>query len=199
MAYVADHVRPNLLDRLDAAGLVGTWVHDTTDDRVIADPGVARLFGVAQSDPSVGTPFAHYLDGIHPADRASLTAEVQAASRVGGAFSCQYRIRTSSGVRWIHDYGSFTLDTAGNPVRGQGIVLDVTAGRREVEAVDEIARRLPPDERVRANVESLARHVIEASEIARMLSSRRLQRLTDPLLWEVGRLLAWVTTAQRRL
>ncbi len=62
--------------------------------------------------------------------------------------------------------------------------------------MDEQAASRAPDAILSQEVDLLAEHVIATSEIARTLPSRRLRALTDPLLWEVGRLLAW--TMSRR-
>ncbi len=78
-------------------------------------------------------------------------------------------------------------------MRGQGIVIDATCTRPRdaAEAAVEVAASREPDAALSRNVTLLAEHVIAASEIARTLPSSRLRAVTDPLLWEVGRLLAW--------
>lgn len=181
----------HLPDCLQAAGMIGAWAHDTATDLVVMDPAVAQLVGMTGSDPANGDPFDRYFEAIHPADRHGFLSAVRTASEKGSHFASQYRVRTSAGVRWIQDYGSFTVDSEGRPIQGQGIIIDITHGRREVDAVHELALATPPDLQLQGHLNALASHTIAASEIARVLPSARLRALTDPLLCEVGRLLAW--------
>ncbi|MEH3116805.1 MAG: PAS domain-containing protein [Methylorubrum populi] len=193
-----ERARLHLPDCLAAAGVVGAWTHDVASDRIVADKDVASLFGIVRADACSGDPLAAYVEAIHPADRGGFCAEVEGASRRGMPFALEYRVRTGDGVRFVRDYGSFSLDGHGRPMRGQGIVIDATRTRpcNAAEAAVEVAASRVPDAALSREVTMLADHVIAASEIARTLSSSRLRALTDPLLWEVGRLLAW--TMSRR-
>lgn len=183
--------RPSMPDCLRASGVVGCWAEDGATGLVVADPAVAKLYGIPYPDLDNGDPLERYAEGVHPADRAAFMIAVATASRRGAPFAAHYRVRTSAGVRFVHDYGAFTLDAAGRPLRGQGIVIDVTHQHTEIEAYQEVAAHGMPSEVVREQVALLAEHVIAASEITRLFPSARLRSLTDPLLWEVGRLLAW--------
>ncbi|MGU3420809.1 PAS domain-containing protein [Methylobacterium sp. D54C] len=194
-------IQPSLLNLpgcLAAAGVVGAWTHDVATDRVVADKDVAALFGIVRPDPCNGDPLAAYVEAILPSDRAGFAADVESASRRGTPIALQYRVRTGEGVRLVRDYGSFSLDANGRPMRGQGIVIDATRTRpRDVaEAAIEVAASRVPDAALSREVTMLADHVIAASEIARALPSARLRALTDPLLWEVGRLLAWMMSGR---
>ncbi|XYD06904.1 PAS domain-containing protein [Methylobacterium sp. NMS12] len=191
-------VQAALPDCLKAAGVVGAWTHDTATGLVVADSGVGRLFGIPEPDPLNGDPLERYAEAIHPGDRANFATSVAKACRNGTSIALQYRVRTSGGVNFVHDYGMFTLDAAGRPLRGQGIVIDTTRVRHDVEAFQELAVDGPPSVSMERQITELAEHVIAASEIARALPSTRLRVLTDPLLWEVGRLLAWATTKHSR-
>ncbi len=183
--------RPYLPDCLQAVGMFGCWAEDGATGLVVADPAVAKLYGIPYPDLVNGDPLERYAEAVHPADRAGFMIAVATASRRGAPFAAQYRIRTSAGVRFVHDYGVFTVDAAGRPLRGQGIVIDVTHQHTEIEASQELAAHGMPSEILREQVALLAEHVIAASEITRLFPSAKLRSLTDPLLWEVGRLLAW--------
>ncbi|MGU3422845.1 PAS domain-containing protein [Methylobacterium sp. D54C] len=198
MGTTTERTRVHLPDCLAAAGVVGAWTHDIATDRVVADKGVAALFGIVRPDACNGDPLAAYVEAIHPADLGGFCAEVESASRRGAPIALQYRVQTGDGVRVVRDYGSFSLDGRGRPIRGQGIVIDATGTRPRdaAEAVAELAASRVPDATLSREVTMLADHVIAVSEIARALPSSRLRALTDPLLWEVGRLLAW--TMSRR-
>ncbi len=198
MGMAFERSRLNLPDCLAAAGVVGAWTHDAATDRVVADRDVAGLFGIMRADACNGDPLAAYAEAIFPEDRAGFSAEVESASRRGAPVVLEYRVRTGDGVRFVRDYGSYSLDRHGRPMRGQGIVIDATRARPgyALDAVDELAASRAPDAILSQEVDLLAEHVIATSEIARTLPSRRLRALTDPLLWEVGRLLAW--TMSRR-
>lgn len=199
MGQAFERSKPHLPDCLAAAGVVGAWTHDTASDRVIADRDVSRLFGVVRSEPGAGVPFAAYVEAIHPADRGAVAAEVDRAVRSGAPIALQYRVRTSGGVRWLRDYGSFTLDERGCPSRGQGIVIDATCTMigSAPEVVTELSASGVAPTGMSDDIIVLAEHVLAASEISRAIPSTRLRALTDPLLWEVGRLLAWVMSTHK--
>jgi len=77
---------------------------------------------------------------VHPEDRAVLVETVDLASRSGRAFTLAYRAIWLDGtVRWHSGAGRF--DTGQKPVRGVGIVLDITE-RRTLEGQYQQAQKM---------------------------------------------------------
>ncbi|WP_165838977.1 PAS domain-containing protein [Roseicella frigidaeris] len=130
---------------LSAAEMVGTWVWDVPRDRITADPGYARLFSVPAVAMAEGLPIERLLPAIHPEDRASAEALIQAAlaGEAGGAFEAEYRVVLADGsLRWVAARGRCEHDAAGRPTRFPGVVMDVTERRAAEEAKELLAREL---------------------------------------------------------
>ncbi len=115
---------------LAAAGVVGAWTHDAATGRVVADRDVADLFGIVRPDACNGVPLAAYAEAIFPEDRAGFSAEVDSASMRGAPVVLEYRVRAGDGVRFVRDYGSYSLDVHGRPMRGQASSLTRPAPAR---------------------------------------------------------------------
>jgi len=194
----ANDVSLDLRSSLTAAGLVGSWFHDTSADRVVSDPAVALLFGIGQSDGSSGDAIDRYASAVHPADREEFVEQVTMASTRGGSFACHYRIIAGHQHRWVYDFGSFELDENGKRKHGRGIIIDISDQMaRDVCMVDKL---VSPRPELCRQIADFADHVISAGHIARILPSPRLSSLLTPLLWETGRLIAKlkVEATQRR-
>ena len=115
---------------LEAAG-VGIWDMDYAT-------GVARMSEILEAHYGIGPgtfggTFEAFIQAAHPDDRDSMLATIGKAMKSGEDFSAQYRARWPDGtVRWLSGAGRIHLDEQGKPVRGVGIILDVT-DRRTLE------------------------------------------------------------------
>ena len=109
---------------LDAADM-GIWEWHKDGTRVVSD-NYAQVVGAA---PLTNETF---LDLVHPADRSELLRAIQVALRESGVYRCEYRVIPPDGrERWIAGYGRVLRDRHGEPDHMIGIVMDVTARRRD--------------------------------------------------------------------
>lgn len=113
---------------LDAARM-GTWTFDPAADAHTRDANLNALLGLPAAETT--TPFAEFLDHVHPADRAAVRAGFDRSVRHGQPLRLEFRVvRPDGSVRWLRDQGD-AFGAAGR-VRLAGAVVDVT-DRREAE------------------------------------------------------------------
>jgi PAS domain S-box-containing protein len=122
---------------------VGTWTWDVVNNRVVADPNLARLFGVSPQD-AAGGPVEKYLAAIHPDDRAEASAAITKA--LGGPtdrYEIDYRImRRNGAISWVTARGTVERDSEGRPISFPGVVIDISARRASEQRADELRFQL---------------------------------------------------------
>lgn len=120
------------LDATLAAAEIGTWMWDVGQDRMAADPNLARLFGLAETDAQ-NAPLSVFMRQVHPDDRPALERALEQALATGSDFTAEYRITPDRGeTRWVVARGRAELDASGRAVRFPGVLLDIT-GRKKAE------------------------------------------------------------------
>lgn len=129
---------------LDAAQGVGIWDWDVPRDRVYADAGFARLYGVDPVAAANGVPVAEFMRRIHPEDREAVERSMEQCLREGGDFSSEYRLVQPGGaVRWVLAVGRCSYNAQdGTPRRFPGMSVDITERKRMVDALSESEARL---------------------------------------------------------
>lgn len=112
---------------------VGMWDWDVPNDRVVADPGFARLYGVDARSATEGAPIAAFFRGIHPDDRPRVQAEVTESLSSGKPLATEYRLTGPDGhARWVMAQGRPVLDAKGRAIRFPGMSFDIHS-RKEAE------------------------------------------------------------------
>ena len=126
------------------------WVWDIPRDEVRA----------SESDWSSGNwhsahpvHFDHFIDVVHPDDRASLRQAVRGALEGDGQYETEYRVMSpDSTVRWIAARGRIEFDQNGKPRQLRAISIDITERRRAEDEARDLNGRLitaHEDERAR--------------------------------------------------
>jgi len=109
---------------LDAGAIVGTWVWLIAEDRITGDERFAHLFGIDEVECRSGLPLVAAFDAIHVDDRDRVTKAIEDALERGGAYRCEYRVRTRDGNwAWVEANGRVEKDADGTPVRFPGVLL----------------------------------------------------------------------------
>lgn len=106
--------------------LVGAWDWDIKTDLVYADHKVASYFGLDPEEAYRGTPIRHWLDAIHPSDRARTSEAIQQAMKTCDVFMVEYRVMTTNGLRWVFARGKCICDENNVPLRFPGALIDIT-------------------------------------------------------------------------
>lgn len=119
----------NLRFALEAANTVAfTW--DVASGEVRRSSNVETI-GLGP-DSTVGT-FDEKKNAVHPEDRDSFLADLDAAFSGAGVYESEHRhLRPDGSVIWLHDKGRVSFDASGKPVRLFGVAIDIT-GRKQLE------------------------------------------------------------------
>lgn len=128
---------------LDAGAIVGTWVFNIPENRLVADELWARSFGLDPEHCRRGLTGEEALASVHPADRAVVAAASLEVQTRGGAYRQQYRVLHRDGVyRWVEATGRVELNEAGEALRFPGVLVDITAWKEAEEARDLLMREV---------------------------------------------------------
>ncbi len=111
---------------------IGSWEHDIGAARLTWSDEVFRIIGHA---PQSFVPTQErLLAAIHPEDRAHAVRAGAIGPALGGTDEVEYRIvRPDGTVRMAHQRTEIVRDAAGQPLKRQGVIEDVTE-RRALEA-----------------------------------------------------------------
>lgn len=175
-----------LQDTIDRLDVIGRWDWDIANDCVYADATVALLFNVDPALAEAGTPLVHFLNGMHFEDRKETTRLITRCAEGGRAYLAEYRVVSADGnTRLILARGRFTLDQAGAPLQGSGILIDITQKRFE-EMEHASGAVLHSDH----PLERAAEHCLAAHKAINEIPKSVLHHMSATLLMEIGRQLA---------
>ncbi|WP_039902081.1 PAS domain-containing protein [Methylobacterium sp. GXF4] len=179
---------------LDTIEVAGSWDWNIPSDLVRADTFVALLFNVDPGEASVGLPLSAYIDGIHRDDREHVHALIRRCIDEDSPFVAEYRVLSADGVtRWVLDRGHIIRDATGRPVRGRGVIVDITRSRtgRFTSTEDAPDLFVPPLERAADLIIDAQKLIIESQDPA-------LKAHIDVLLLALGRKIAQQEVYERR-
>jgi PAS domain S-box-containing protein len=105
---------------------------DETESVLYFSPGFEEMFGVtvedAQSRPE------HWLDYVHPDDRARVQAVNDTAIATGERFEAEFRARRGDGAYiWVQDVCAIVRGPHGEPVSGIGLMINISE-RKQLES-----------------------------------------------------------------
>lgn len=155
---------------------------------------VALLFNVDADQAAAGVPLSAYIDGFRSHDQEHAHALIRRSIDEEIPFVAEYRVLSADGLtRWVLDRGYTIRDTQGRPVRGRGIIVDITRSRTDARTA---ANGGPAP--TRSTLESAAEHVLAAQQAIARLQDPDLKSRADALLLELGRKLAQDEVRTRR-
>jgi len=121
------------------AGGVGIWEFNVTENVLIWDEQMFRLYGIAP-DLSSGA-FDAWRAGVHPDDQQRTDDEIQHALRGEGDFDTEFRVVWSDGtIHYIRALAVVERDDGGRPTRMVGTNWDITERKRGEEKLKQVAQ-----------------------------------------------------------
>ncbi len=109
---------------------------DIADDHAVWSLNFVDVFGISDGTPPTKTPYALFIDLVHPDDRSRIDAMHSRILKTGGTFSEEFRTRTTMGtIRWIAIHGEVFCDEHGKPQRFIGSNFDITERRLNEDRV----------------------------------------------------------------
>ena len=130
-------------DNALATGLVGSWAWNIRENVVIADRGVAKVFGINEDDAKAGMPISRFLNAVHKDDRLYVKEQIAAAIESGKEYEAEYRtIDTAGKTHWVIARGKLEYDMSGEAHSFPGVMIDITARKDAERALEESENRL---------------------------------------------------------
>ncbi len=169
------------------AGRVGTFAVDLATEQLHGSAELCRIYGLPGL-PSY--PVARFEACIVEEDRG--LASTRASRKDGSAFSSvEFRIRRASdgAVRWVARRGDFIRDTAGQPIRFTGTVLDVTERKfvelRQVALLDlgDTLRDATSTAEIKATASRLLGATLDASRVGYAVVDQPAETLAVECDW----------------
>ncbi len=158
-----------LLNRAQQVAHTGSWSYDFLQRSMQGSDETCRIF-----DLPTGTPFdlAHFRAQVHPDDKPAIEQAWKNA-KAGKGYDIEYRIQTNADIRWLRARGEFEFDPKGKPRLCIGTVQDITAPRRQGEALRDSELRFRDFTRVSTDwvweVDTAARYTFVAGNIEGVL------------------------------
>jgi PAS domain S-box-containing protein len=123
-------------DEILATGLVGSWQWNIGDDVIVADKGLARLFGLSATEVRDGMPLDRFTSSIHKDDRKRVEESIAHVLRGGTNFESEYRTVEKNGkIHWVIARGRVDRDEKGKPISFPGVMIDITDRKEAEEAM----------------------------------------------------------------
>ncbi len=118
---------------------VGLWYCDLPFDKLIWNAKVKEHFGLPpDADVTIGT----FYERLHPDDRERTRQAIERSIGDRSGYDVEYRTVGLDGrERWVRAIGRTFYGPAGQPVRFDGITVDVTERVRQEQALKEADRR----------------------------------------------------------
>jgi two-component system, LuxR family, sensor kinase FixL len=115
------------------AAKLGFWSRKSGQDELWATDRWRVLLGFEKSDP---LKYDDFLQRLHPDDRDSVQEALAEAFRSDGRYEAEHRVLLPDGqMRWIASQGRVEFDGYGQPIRFQGVSLDITHNKEaEIQA-----------------------------------------------------------------
>ena len=118
---------------------VGFWFCDLPFDKLIWDNRVKEHFWLP---PDAEVTIDTFYQRLHPADRERTRQAIDASIANRTQYDIEYRtLSASGGEKWIRAIGRTFYDAQANPIRFDGVTLDITDRRRMADAVRDSEER----------------------------------------------------------
>jgi PAS domain S-box-containing protein len=150
----------------------GNWEWDIKRNSLWWSDEVYRIFGL---DPTRHTPsYESFLSAVHPEDRDRVQASVSASLEDKALYTIEHRVvLPDDRERFVHQQAETFFDKAGNPLRMNGTVQDISE-RKAAELASRDSERLVR-EQLESRVKERTRELMSLNEDLRREAEERKQ------------------------
>ena len=129
-----EEARARLRLALDS-GHMGVWDWHIAENVMVWDGRMLELYGLPPDHPGVS--LQTWQDGLYPPDLPAALAECEAAVSGARPYDTQFRVQhPDGGIHWLKATGMVLRDAAGAPLRMIGVNWDITAQKRDAQALE---------------------------------------------------------------
>jgi len=125
------------LEQAQEIGNVGSWHLDLEAEELYWSDECYRMFGIQPGQPMT---YERFLSVVHPRDREDVE-EAWSAALDGEPYEIEHRIVVDDEVKWVLETAEITFDEAGDPVKGIGVVQDITPQKTREKQIDASRQR----------------------------------------------------------
>ncbi len=124
----------NQLEMAQQIAKLGYWSHDLQNDVLFWSKEVYKIFGIEES--SFSSKFSSFFQFVHPDDADEFHKQKEEAIKGERPVYHEHRIITPSGeVKYVIQKGAIIKNDAGETIRAEGTVQDVTESKLAQEAL----------------------------------------------------------------
>ncbi|MFM1874766.1 MAG: hypothetical protein RL266_503 [Bacteroidota bacterium] len=109
------------------AAQIGVWHWELGSNELRWDQRCFEIYGIPEQQLST----QNFIEYTHPDDRPTVHEKISEAF-ASGLYNAEYRICANNVVKYLHARGKVTYNKNGEPVRMDGVILDMTE-RHEIE------------------------------------------------------------------
>ena len=118
-------------DDILSAGMIGLWSWNVKEDIVVADKGLAAIFGINEDEAAKGLSIDTFINAIHPEDSPRVLKTITSTLEKGVHYETEYRTVSVDGTeRWVIARGKVERDKAGEAVALPGVMIDISDRKR---------------------------------------------------------------------
>jgi len=117
------------LRRAQDVAVIGGWNLDLKSGELTWTDGVYRIFGLP---PGTRLDYESFLASVHPDDLEYVNKSWSDALK-GAPYDIEHRIVVNGAVKWVREKAEVEFDDNGVPLKGSGIVQDITRRKQAQE------------------------------------------------------------------
>lgn len=124
-----------MLDISQEIAHLGSWELDLVSGALTWSKEVYHIF---ELDINIPPDYAHFLNVIHPQDRALVDEAYKASVEQKTAYDVEHRLLMPDGrLKYLHEVGKTYYDSEGNALKSIGAVHDITERKRAEKRLEE--------------------------------------------------------------